>query len=381
MVVAAAGVVACSSASAGPAAAGADAAPQTPATFAITADWEHKSLSFIDFDALVTKAKSGSDARFAEVDLSGHPQGPMTVKVTPDGKTAIVTLSAGFFSVPGASILVSASSIPSGTSEVLFIDIASRSITADLMTGDGASGIAITHDGHTAFVCHVGTTQLSIVDVASHQVTSEVDLGGSFAEEISIDDSDTVGIVTYLDPSTSQKGVRTFAVADMAASLSPPIPLNSDAAGVPFFPGTKVAYVVLSYNPLTSPASGYALVDATNPQTPVKLIETLWTDATYIDYQAIPAPARGTVLVPVATAGKLTVREYSLGSGDVVLMKTHDVVSTKLFGAFGAVVDTAGRMILTMPGDRQLAVLDLTTDAAFAVPWFPDPGPTGIALH
>ena len=50
-------------------------------------------------------------------------------------------------------------------------------------------------------------------------------------------------------------------------------------------------------------------------------------------------------------------REYGLGTADVVLMKTYDVAATKLFGAFGAVVDSKGRVVLTMPGDRQLAVL------------------------
>ena len=55
-------------------------------------------------------------------------------------------------------------------------------------------------------------------------------------------------------------------------------------------------------------------------------------------------------------AGKLQIREYGLAMSDVVLKKTYDVVATKLFGAFGAVVDAKGRMVLTMPGDRQLAV-------------------------
>jgi hypothetical protein len=382
LVLVSAGAAVVGSLGCGSSSAGNTAAQSTlPATLAVTADWLHHTLSLVDFDALVTKADAGDSVRLGQVDLSAYAQGPYTVKITPDGKTALVTLSSGFFSIFGASALIGVASVPTGPSELLFVDIASKSITATLDTGDGATGIAITNDGTRAFVCHVGTSMVTIVDVKAHQILSQVDLGGSYAEEVTLDDTNTVGAVTYLDPTTNEKDLRTFSVADMASTLSPPIPLNSDAAGVPFFPGTKTVYVVLSYNPLTSPASGYALVDATNPSAPVKLVETLWNDAMYVDYQAIPAPARGTVLVPVTTGGMLTVREYSLGTGDVVLKNTFTVAPTGLFGAFGAAVDSMGRMVLTMPAEHQLAVLDLTSSATFVVPWFPEAGPMGIALR
>jgi DNA-binding beta-propeller fold protein YncE len=358
-----------------------DSAPALPTSLALTADWLNHTVSLVDFDALVARADAGAGVRVGEVDLSKYAQGPYTVKLTPDGKTAVITLSAGFFVVPGATILVGGPTLPSGPSKVVFVDVASKTILGDLDTGDGATGVAITHDGSRAYVCHVGTSDVTVIDVAKRQILQQVDLGGSYAEEVSLDDSDTVGIVTYLDPATTQKNARTFAVADMATTLSTPIPLNSDAAGVPFFPGTKKAFVVLSYNPLTSPASGYALIDATNPSAPVKLAEATWTDAMYIAYQAIPAPGRGTVLAMVASDGMLRVREYGLGATDVNLVKTYDVVPTQLFGGFGAVIDAQNRMVMTMPGDRQLAVLDLTSGAAFAVPWFKEAGPLGIALR
>ncbi|MGH7435731.1 MAG: hypothetical protein ACRENE_08655, partial [Polyangiaceae bacterium] len=157
--------------------------------------------------------------------------------------------------------------------------------------------------------------------------------------------------------------------------------LGTDAAGVPFFPGTKTAFVVLAYNPLTSPASGYALVDVTDPSAPKKIVQTMWTDATYIAYEAIAAPARNTVLVPVASGGTLDVREYSLGAADVTLVKTYPVAPATLFGAFGLVVDAAGHVALTMPGTRQLAVLDLASGASFTDAWFSEPSPLGIALR
>jgi hypothetical protein len=394
----------CSSSST-PSSSAADAqadAASLPPTLAVTADWLHQTLSLVDFDALVSHLAAGdaaapdasaadasatpslpeaASARVGEIDLTPYAQAPYMVAITPDGTTALVSMSAGFFTVPGAGILVNASSVPSGSGELLFVDLRSRSVVASLDTGADATGIAITHDGSRAFVCHEGTSNVTIVDVAARQIVQQVDMGGTFAEEIAIDDSDTVGIVTVLDPMTNAKDARTFRVADMGSTLSAPIALDSDAAGVPFFPGSKVAYVVLAYNPLTSPSSGYALIDATDPSSPVKLVETKWTDATYVDFDAIPFPAHGTVLVPVASGGMLRVREYALGGSDVVLRQTYDVAPASLFGAFGAAVDDQGRMVLTMPAERQLAVLDLASSRAFTVPWFSQAGPLGIALR
>jgi DNA-binding beta-propeller fold protein YncE len=383
-----------------------------PSNLAVTADWLNHTLSLVDFDALVAElpadggvpaASAGSDAggdgsvvttsagdaanidaatvRVGEIDLSAYAQAPYEVKLTPDGATAIVTMSAGFFAVTGAGLLVNATKVPTTPGEVLFVDLASRSVVASLDTGAEATGIAITHDGTRAFISHEGTSDLTVVDVKTQQILAQVDVGGTFAEEVSLDDSDTVGIVTYLDPTSQEKNVRTFAVADMASTLSAPIPLGTDAAGVPFFPETKIAFVVLAYNPLTSPASGYALIDATNPASPVKLVQTMWTDATYVAYQAIQFPAHGTVLVPLATGGTLSVREYAFAGSDVSLRTTIPVAATQLFGAFGAVVDAQGHLALTMPQQRQIALLDIGSGAVVTVPWFSPAGPLGIALR
>ncbi len=85
--------------------------------------------------------------------------------------------------------------------------------------------------------------------------------------------------------------------------------------------------------------------------------------------------------MPVVTGGRLAVREYVLVTTDVMLQKTYDVAAAALFGAFGAVLDAQNHMVLTMPGERQLAVLDLTSSAVFTVPWVSQPGPLGIALR
>ena len=312
------------------------------------------------------------------MDLSAYEQGPLELKITPEGKTALVSVSPGFFALPGATVLVGAPAAPTAPSKEVFVNLETRMVETELDVGDGPSGIALTHDGSRAFVAHAGSTSVTVIDVKARRVVEQVDIGGNFAEAISLDDTDTVGIVTSLTTGSISKSARTFAVADMAGTLSPPVALGSDAAGVPFFPGTKTAYVVLAYNPLTSPTSGYAIIDASDPRAPVLLKNKAFTDSTYINFQGVPAKSRASVLVPVANGGKLAVREYALGAGDAELRDTFDIGPTAGFGAFGLVVDDAGHVVLTMPSDKMLAVLDLNSRNTFTVPWTSQPGPMGI---
>lgn len=359
----------------------ADASAARPQV-AVTADWLHHTLSFIDFDAMVTTTQpdAGMLARTGEMDLSQYEQAPYGVKLTPDGKTAVVTLSAGYFVIPGAgALLLHDSTIPSGPGKVLIVDVASKSIKAEL-DSDGPAGIAITHDGKKAFISHVATPNVSVIDIEAGTVLQEVDIGGGFAEAVAVDDTDSVVLVTGLGTGLT-KNARTFAVADPAGTLSEPFPLDNDAAGVSFFPGTKVGFVVLAYSPLGSTNSGYALIDASDVHAPVKLIETKWTDEVHVAFDVLPAPTRGTLLMPVATGGNLEIREYGLGTGDVELKSSYPVAALTGFGPFGSVLDRKGRILMTLPGDRELGVLDLGTGSAFTVPWFKEPGPMGIDLH
>jgi hypothetical protein len=361
----------------------ADASSSGP-KLAVTADYLHHTLSFIDFDAMVSGPDAGAAARLGEMDLSQYTQAPYGVKLTPDGKTAVVTLSPGFFLVPGAAaLLLGDSTMPTGPSKVLLIDVASRSIKAELDTGDGAAGITITHDGRRALITHTATTILSVIDIEAGQLLEQVDIGGTFAEAVEVDETDTVGIVTCL-MSGLAKSARTFALADVAGTLSDPIPLDNDAAGVAFFPGTKTGFVVLAYTPLGSPHSGFVAIDASDPHAPVKVNDTRWTDAVYLAFEVTPAPTRGTLLMGVSYGGAVEIREYALAGTDVTLVNHWPVTTISGFGPFGTVLDRQGRMLMTIPGgpkDRELAVLDLRDGSSFTVPWFTEPGPMGIDMH
>src|SRR6185312_1882304 len=85
-----------------------DESPATPTRHgtAVIANYMHQTLSFVDFDKLVSGPHAGDDARLGEMDLSQYSQAPYGIKVTPDGRTAVVTQSQGFFLVPGASALL-----------------------------------------------------------------------------------------------------------------------------------------------------------------------------------------------------------------------------------------------------------------------------------
>src|SRR5262245_13667471 len=103
--------VACNSTDAKPASANAtdtsDAGAESPATsVAVTADWLDHRLSLFDFDALVAGATSRDSVLSGEVDLSRYEQGPLELRILPGGKTALVSVSPGFFTVPGSNILV-----------------------------------------------------------------------------------------------------------------------------------------------------------------------------------------------------------------------------------------------------------------------------------
>jgi len=351
-----------------------------PEKLAVTADYLHRTLSFIDFEKIVSDPTAGTAARQEELDLSQYEQPPYGVKLTPDGRTAVVTHSAGFFIVPGASqLLLGDPTVPTGPSKVLIIDVASKTVRAELDVDTGAAGISITHDGKLAFVTHTGTSNMSVIDIEAGAIKQVVDIGGSFAEAVEVDETDTVGVITCLNDGLA-KSARTFAVAD-PGTLSDSIPLQNDAAGVAFFPGTKTAFVVLAYAPVLSPLSGIVLVDASDPLAPVKLGEERWTDAIYVAFEAFAEPRRGTVFMPVSHEANLEMREYALEGDHVTIKNRWPVTQLRGFGPFGTAFDRNGRMLMTLPGNREIAVLDIRDGKSFTAPWFPEPGPMGIDLY
>lgn len=342
---------------------------------AITANWLDGTLSLVDVDALVSGVADRAAVETASIDLSAYSPGPLEVEITPDGKLALVAISAGFFSIGGAGFIVNEPSIPMGADRLLFVDIETRAVVGELDTGSGPMGIRITKDGTRAFVAHFGSGELVTVDIASRSIVSRVEIGG-LAEEIAFDDSDTVGIVGY----STDGSVRTFAVDDVAGTLSAQVQLPGDSAGVAFFPGTKTAFVFQAANGFSSRQSGYTLIDVTDPSAPDVIADVRWTDTT-MGYGIAVHPERNSVIVPLTSAGKLIVREFTLGDGDVVLANTvENVTDATLMGARAVSIDGQGRVLVAVPRERVLTVSDLDSGESFVVPWGTRASPADVAV-
>jgi DNA-binding beta-propeller fold protein YncE len=353
-----------------------DSGPPEPAQQALVSDWLNRRLDLIDVEALAEGA-TRDDALLASLDLSGYAQAPINAEVTPDGKLALVSLSDGFFALPIAGTLVGASGIPTEPGSVLFVDLESFEVVAELATGDGPMGIAFTEGGKQAVVAHFGSQALALIDVEAMSMISDVMIG-PFGEEIALDDSGEVGIVAY----SSAGNVRTFASDDLPGTISPAVELAGDSAGVAFFPGTKTAYVVQAPNPLLSVIGGHTVVDASDPSAPV-VLDDVRSDVAPIAYPAAPVPARGTVVVPTTSTGKLALDEIELQADGKPNVVQHLEVGTtrRLLGGYGASVDAAGRVLISVPGEQRITVVDLEAGSFFEVPWQGTAaGPMDVAL-
>lgn len=348
--------------------------PNSGSRRAVTADWLNKSLSIIDLDALKQGA-SYDDVLIGRVDLSRYSPGPIDVAVTRDGKQALVSISAGWFSVPGASAIVG-DNVPSGRSTLLFVDLESLSVIGELRTGQEPMSIVFNADGSKAYVAHFGSNYVAEVDVQRRTVVDRINVG-IYSEELAHDDTNTVGIVSY----SASGNIRTYAVSNPADTLSRGVNLTGDAAGVAFFPNTKIAFVVQSPTPLTGMRGGYTLVDAGNPSSPRTLEDKRFANMPSC-YPAVAAHNRGTVLVPITENDRAALREYRLEGNKVSLDDTIDVCNAETFGAMGLAYDAAtNQAIMALPRAKLLAVTNLKTKTSFTIPWpGSSAGPADIAL-
>ncbi len=340
-----------------------------PEPLVITADWIAGTLSFASFDALADKDATKADAVTSTLDLSKYKPGPLSLELSPDGKKLLVAVSTGFFAIPLAGqLLLDDPNIPAGDAgSLLIIDVDTQKVEAELKTGNSPIGIAITPDSKRALVSHFGTGDMSIIDLVENKIESTFEVG-LFAEEIAFDDTGTVGIIGL-----SEAGdVRTFAVADPEGTMSEPVKIVDDSAGVAFFPGTKKALAVQAPSPLTALtqgfSAGYALIDVSDPAAPRVLEDVRWPKLVGV-YPAMPAPNRKTVIVPTAEDDIFTVREYELDGDKVKLKQSIEVGEAKWIGALGLAYDGKDTVVMASPGKRALIVTNLETGDTHTVDW------------
>ncbi|HEX2675751.1 MAG TPA: hypothetical protein VHM19_03910, partial [Polyangiales bacterium] len=344
---------------------------------AVTCDWLDHRLSLVDL-AKLKKGKARKDGLLGEVDLSAYPAGPLDMTVVPGTHIALVTLSAGFFSLSSfAGVIVDAKSIPTDPGKVIFVDLDKRKVVGELVTGKHPVSIAVTPDGKRAFVTHFGTPQVAVIDVDKMSLVKSVNVG-IYSEGIALDETGEVGIFSY----SAAGNVRTFAASDLEGTLSPEIELPGDSAGVAFFPGTKIAYVVESPMPLTSAKGGHTVIDASDPQHP-KTLESVRLDTAPNAYPIVADPERKSVLVPGTAGNKITIDEITVDDqGKIKVVQSIEAGSTThLLGAYGMALGADGRVWLAAPDVRGLIAVDLDAKSSYPVAWgSPDASPTCIAL-
>lgn len=355
-----------------PADAGADTGPEYDAgppyegpQHAISADMSNKTLSIVDID-LLTEGATRSDALIASIDLSEYSPGPMSLAVSPDGKLALVSISAGFLGLIAG--------VESGEDKLLFVDLESRSVAAELDVGTGPMGIVFSKDGSKAFVGLLGASTMAVVDVAARTFET-VTTGMSFNEELAIDDTGEVGILSY----GFAGNAFTFSVATPADVVGTTTGLVGDAAGLAFFPGTKIACLLQAPTPLTSNMGGYDLIDVTAPAAPV-VIDSARMGSAPIVYPITAVHRRGTLAYPASGGGQLELVEMELKDGAASEVQRIPVGPGGLI-PYGVSETYDTRVLIAEPGEHYVGVVDLETGTAFTVPWEgAEYGPTEIKL-
>ena len=337
------------------------------ARLAVTADFLNQSLSVIDL-AKLTEGKKREDALVGTVDLTKYTPGPLDLAITPDGKTAVVAVSGGWLSA--------FTTVPPGNGTLLFVDIATRTVSGELYTGASPMGIAITKDGKRAFVGQYGETYFAIVDIEKRSFT-KVQTGAQFNEELAIDDTGTVGILTY-GPAGN---CITFSVDSATGPNGATVGLTGDAGGAAFFPGTKLAFVVQAPTTLTGNVGGHNIVDVTNPKAPVAS-DNVRVPNSPTWYPVTAVASRNSVAVPSTSNNKHSVVEWKLDgmvAKEVQTIVVGDAQMPSL--AYGVSADSSGRVYTAMAKEHAVAVVDLNAGKSVLVPWnMTKSGPTDIKL-
>lgn len=345
---------------------GADASTVvTGPMLAISADFLNQTLSIFDIDKLVEGA-TRAQVLVGTVDLSQYAPGPLALAITPDGKTALVSISAGFL---GFFITV-----PPGDGTLLFVDIETRKVTSELFTGKSPMGIVISHDGKRAFIGHYAEDYMAVVDLEKRSF-EKVPTGSQYNEELAIDDSGQVGILTYGPVGNA----KTFSIADPIGTLGQTNGLTGDAAGVSFFPGTKIAYLLQAPTSLNGNVGGHDLVDVSDPRSPVAS-DNVRIQMAPTMYPVTPVHARKSVAFPATKDNVLSLVEMRLEGGVAREEQTIAVGPAKSL-AYGVTATPDGRVLLAVPGERSVGVVDLQSKKAFTVPWeVTKSGPNDIKL-
>lgn len=344
-----------------------DAPP--PSRWIVTADFLAQTLSLVDYDALVAGERDAANLVVDTIDLSMYPPGALEVEIAPDGHTALVSISPGFYDSIVGQTLGFGEVVLDGT--MLVIDLDTREILAEPATAHVPMGFAFLPDGSRAFSANFGHTDapgstMSIIDMTTFEVLENIEVGPN-PEQIAIDEAGALGILN-VDGTDS---VRVFETADPAGTLSEPLVVADDPSGVAFVSGMPLAVVANSLSP-----SSWAVVDVSDPAAPV--IRDEGAPPGGFPYGVTAIPGTSDVLVTIANDATTYMRITAGPDPSEVVWQL--VADGQRSFPLGIAVDVASGLALSgATGADALIVIALDGSSIESIPWVA-PGPAYVAI-
>ena len=339
----------------------------------VTADWLNRSLTLLDYDKLIDGESDAEASIIRTIDLSDWEPGPLEIELTPDGKTAVVSVGPGFFD--GFSIIGSPDVPPGGTLLVV-----------DLETGEAESietehvpmGIAISPDGALAYTANYGTTDvpgdsLSVIDIAARSVVEEILEVGFRPEQVTLSPDGTLGAINI----TGDRGIRVFQTADIVGTLTEVVATGVDPSDLTFLDGND-RLVVANSQSFELPVT---LLDTSNPNEPV-VIQSFFIQGG-VSYGLTFVPSRGSILAPLspAVAGVTANLTTIAVDGDILRPSLPQPLPGGSFPLTAAVDAEGDFAFVAHVSDNRLSIIDLETGTSRAISWLTEPGPTYVAVQ
>jgi YVTN family beta-propeller protein len=327
----------------------------------------NQSLTLLDYDKLIDGQSDGPSAVVDTIDLSDWEPGPIEVEVTPDGKTAVVSVGPAFFDEGLPHTLIGSPEVPPGGT-LLVVDLESGEAT-EVVISDVPLGIAISPDGTRAYTANYGTmnesgSTLSVIDIPERQVIQEITLDGR-PEQVALSSDGTLGVINIAGGSG---GVHVFETADPEGTMSPLVATGNDPSDVTFLDdGTRVVVA-------NSLGLDVTLVDTSDPNAPV-VIDSF--DIEGVPYGVTYMPSRAQILAPIGTGSNLVTIDVD---GDMLIPSAPATLSGGPFPLTAAVDGTDSFAFVAHAADKKLSVIDVETGATRAVTWLEGVGPTYVAV-
>lgn len=341
-----------------------------PDRLGATADWKARTVSVIDLDALAGGAMTREEVVVRTIDLAAYAPGPLELEIAPDGHTALVSVSPGFFGGFVGNLFGAGDVEQAGT--LLAVDLESGVVT-ELVTAHVPMGLAIAPDGSRAYTANFGTddvpgSTMSVIDLASLTVLEDIEVGGR-PEQVSLRADGSLGILN----SASLGAVRVFETRDPAGTLSDPLVVGTDPSDVDFVSGTDFAVVANSLDP-----SNFVVIDVSDPSLPTELV--VGPSPLGAAYGLTPIPGVPDVLFTVSDFGSEYVQRISIAPDGTPTIEWETAVMGSTFALGIAVDEVAGLAIMALPGANVLSVQDLAGGEPRVLAWQDEIGPTYVAL-